>query len=489
MILYLVVLTVPFSPFQIMNLLWCCFVAAFTMANTAPVNVESTVRQVQTILRENPQLPRLSRDDIIKLLDDIRAEDARNSKEFSPPAPVETENLEEQETADKLEGEEIREIAQLEQAEIEVQDNEIPYHKPGYFDDEVNATVETTTKSNEASVMVVLPYTPRDGSSLQELYTKAPRTKLVPASRLTTETTEKMTASSSEIMLETFELNAKLANEARKQISSDLEDFLRTHDLAGGPGNDHFLLPLEGFKPLPSANVVDDNVELPENIILTYDLASSKPSKNDELSPSRVPYDPLQPEYPFELATAESENKNVALPLDLPIKPYKGLDLQSDQISVLPLKGGLNPANDDSFNSGSEVGKRQTEAPNEPDDADSKEPTTVAPAEVTVKEDVKTESNNSTSNRNSEPAPQMTDNFEPSAADTGASISDLEDSFGGAAPSEPGDAQLPPPKKNGFYWMLDWNSFLEVGDGDTKVNIRFEPKLGDPQMFLPVSVP
>ncbi|CAG9788290.1 unnamed protein product [Diatraea saccharalis] len=74
-------------------------------------------------------------------------------------------------------------------------------------------------------------------------------------------------------------------------------------------------------------------------------------------------------------------------------------------------------------------------------------------------------------------------------SDTGPSIADLEDSFGGAAPVQPGDSELPPPRKNGFYWMLDWNSFLEVGDGDTKVNIHFEPKLGDPQMFIPVNVP
>lgn len=69
-------------------------------------------------------------------------------------------------------------------------------------------------------------------------------------------------------------------------------------------------------------------------------------------------------------------------------------------------------------------------------------------------------------------------------------LADLESSFGASpADNDPSEAELPPPRKNGFYYMVDWNSFLEVGDGDTKVNIRFNPKLGDPQRFLAVTVP
>lgn len=474
-----------------MNLPWCCILAALTLANAnpLPVNVELTVRQVQSILRQNPQLPRLSRDDIIQLLDDIRAEDARNSREVKASDEANT-NKEKSESGNEAEKDVIQESDQLQTTDIEEINNEIPYRKPGFFDDEeINSTAETTTKSNEASVMVVLPYTPRDGSTLQELFTKPPRTELVPESQLTTETTEKMTAASSEKMLETFKKNAELANEARKQIGyPEYKDFLDTHGLSGGPNDDHFLLPLEGFKQLPPANIIDEKVELPENIILKYDLISSNSNKNNNISPNRMPQD--FPEYPFELSTAESENLNVAMPLDLPIKSYENLDLLSnDQITVLPLNGGPNPSQEEASSLVSDVGKRQTSSPNEADSDDSnKEPTTTT-TEKTVDEGVKTDLDNSTSNKNADSVSLLTDNFETSAADTGASITDLEDSFGGAAPAEPGDAELPPPKKNGFYWMLDWNSFLEVGDGDTKVNIRFEPKLGDPQMFLPVSVP
>lgn len=66
----------------------------------------------------------------------------------------------------------------------------------------------------------------------------------------------------------------------------------------------------------------------------------------------------------------------------------------------------------------------------------------------------------------------------------------LEESFG--APIDPStiDESLPPPRKNGLYFLVDWNSFLEVGeDGKDKVVIRFDPKVGDPSRFIPVTVP
>ncbi|KAK5643723.1 hypothetical protein RI129_007568 [Pyrocoelia pectoralis] len=72
-------------------------------------------------------------------------------------------------------------------------------------------------------------------------------------------------------------------------------------------------------------------------------------------------------------------------------------------------------------------------------------------------------------------------------------IKGLEDSFGGAgAVSEP-EATLPPPTeapKTGFYYLLDWNSFFDIDDQKGKrVNLRFQPKVGDPRQFISVSVP
>lgn len=72
-------------------------------------------------------------------------------------------------------------------------------------------------------------------------------------------------------------------------------------------------------------------------------------------------------------------------------------------------------------------------------------------------------------------------------------LADLEASFGGS--SEAPTATLPPPteeprKKSGFYYLLDWNSFFDIDNQKGKrVNLRFQPKVGDPKRFLSVSVP
>lgn len=72
-------------------------------------------------------------------------------------------------------------------------------------------------------------------------------------------------------------------------------------------------------------------------------------------------------------------------------------------------------------------------------------------------------------------------------------LADLEASFGGS--SEAPTATLPPPtveprKKSGFYFLADWNSFFDIDNQKGKrVNLRFQPKVGDPKRFLSVSVP
>lgn len=76
----------------------------------------------------------------------------------------------------------------------------------------------------------------------------------------------------------------------------------------------------------------------------------------------------------------------------------------------------------------------------------------------------------------------------PSGPTEGPNIDDLVDSFGGST-AEP-DPVLPTPRKSGLYFLVDWNSFLEVGeDGKDKVNLRFAPKVGDKSRFIPVVVP
>lgn len=78
----------------------------------------------------------------------------------------------------------------------------------------------------------------------------------------------------------------------------------------------------------------------------------------------------------------------------------------------------------------------------------------------------------------------------PTDSSTSASknLADLEESFGGTTRAP--DPVLPAKRKNGLYFLVDWNSFLEVGEEDSeKVNLRFAPKVGDRSRFLPVTVP
>lgn len=64
----------------------------------------------------------------------------------------------------------------------------------------------------------------------------------------------------------------------------------------------------------------------------------------------------------------------------------------------------------------------------------------------------------------------------------------LEESFGGSTAAP--DPVLPTRPRSGLYFLVDWNTFLEVGeDGKDKVNLRFQPKVGDRTRFIPVKIP
>lgn len=63
------------------------------------------------------------------------------------------------------------------------------------------------------------------------------------------------------------------------------------------------------------------------------------------------------------------------------------------------------------------------------------------------------------------------------------------DKFGALALDPVTEEPLPPPKKNGFYFFTDWNSFLEVGEEPDQVVVRFDPKVGDARRFIPIKIP
>ncbi|XP_073946422.1 uncharacterized protein [Choristoneura fumiferana] len=451
-----------------MKLYW--LMLCLTIAAARPsVDVEKTVQQVQNILKANSQLPRLTRQEILELLNDIRAEDAKSTS-TSSELPTSTEKV----TSTSPFSNEENEINPI-TAIPDFKDNLVSDKKESFVSAAAptKSPIESTTKA-QPTLMVVLPYTPRDGSSLQELYTKPPRTEVVAIPKTTPKPLKVL---QNEKLEQTLKNNRNLANLYMQDIPAELQAFLDGHGLKGSSGKDHFLLPLDGFKPLPPARVVDGSVQLPENILLAYDLISpssevTSSDSKDNKAVNNYLYEPLRPELPFELDTSETKAQKTVLPYDLPktrttklsnSDPLPMLELiDYDSFKVIPLDKGPSPVEEIKSVIDSEQSKRQTN-----DTASPVEVTTAAP-------DLKEESSVDSA---------------AASADSGASISDLEESFGGAAPEVPGDSELPPPRKNGFYWMADWNSFLEVGDGDTKVNIRFEPKLGDPQMFLPVSVP
>lgn len=68
-------------------------------------------------------------------------------------------------------------------------------------------------------------------------------------------------------------------------------------------------------------------------------------------------------------------------------------------------------------------------------------------------------------------------------------LDNLEDSSDTGGLDPVADAEAPPEKKNGFYFLADWNSFLEVGEGKDRVEVRFTPRVGDSRLFIPVHVP
>ncbi|KAL7292266.1 hypothetical protein TKK_0013879 [Trichogramma kaykai] len=74
------------------------------------------------------------------------------------------------------------------------------------------------------------------------------------------------------------------------------------------------------------------------------------------------------------------------------------------------------------------------------------------------------------------------------AKNSNSNQSNLEESFGGS--TEEPDPVIPTRPKTGFYFLVDWNSFLTVGteENPDRVDLRFAPKAGDRTRFIPVKI-
>ncbi|XP_076621664.1 uncharacterized protein LOC143342066 [Colletes latitarsis] len=113
------------------------------------------------------------------------------------------------------------------------------------------------------------------------------------------------------------------------------------------------------------------------------------------------------------------------------------------------------------------------------------EPTTLSSMAATESAETTTDSARDDSDQSDSTSKTSTTEV---SSTTASNLMALEESFGGTT-REP-DVELPPRRKSGLYFLVDWNSFLEVGeDNKDKINLRFQPKVGDRSRFLSITVP
>lgn len=66
----------------------------------------------------------------------------------------------------------------------------------------------------------------------------------------------------------------------------------------------------------------------------------------------------------------------------------------------------------------------------------------------------------------------------------------LLESFGGNSNNDQIENNTNGDRQTGVYYLIDWNTFLDVDNQmGRRVNLRFQPKIGDPKRFLHITVP
>lgn len=335
----------------------------------------------------------------------------------------------------------------------------------------------------EEKIMVVLPFKASDDKDMSELFTKRPITKFV--SSHSYNDVERTTSSS--VVKESDKMTKKSnKSNSKKTTTQKTPDKQEANEIPfkyDDPVDDDQLLvgssqiPLgdisayETFKPLPLAYKQEFDVPIDvKNLLKTYDLLENSSKKKQEIQ-----------------ITASSENNPVTAKndtfeyIDPSLLPAEMSDILTEMglMKSGPANGYL-PINPDDL-----------ENPQNTELGEGVDPLALEEIEESIDNEIKKrQESNSTTTESSDDATTKVTESPKEASSEGPSIEDLESSFGGSnADDDPSQAELPPPRRNGFYYMVDWNSFLEVGDGDTKVNIRFNPKLGDPHRFIPVTVP
>ncbi|KAL2738006.1 hypothetical protein V1478_002092 [Vespula squamosa] len=130
-----------------------------------------------------------------------------------------------------------------------------------------------------------------------------------------------------------------------------------------------------------------------------------------------------------------------------------------------------------------EVKRQEEEAPSSTSEQNSTEsPSTTSGAGTT--EESTTTSDLAKAPVESDTPTETTTSATTTSTTTSRNLLDLENSFGGSTRAP--DPVLPAKRKSGLYFLVDWNTFLEVGEeGSEKIDLRFQPKVGDRSRFLP----
>ncbi|KAK9511925.1 hypothetical protein O3M35_000485 [Rhynocoris fuscipes] len=395
------------------------------------VDIGQTVKEVESILAEDPNLPRLTRGEIVTLIEEVR-----NGKDLMVVLP--------QQFNTTLEGE-VKTTKRPKRRRKPI--------RPVY----IHST--TTVANNDTTATSPSTTSSTESSSSQQTEDWLPKFYITPQKFTTTTpvpTTLKTTTPQS------IQNNKPDVSVAAESLSPDMKELLSSFGLLGGPVKTTSEIPnfmiksmsptvdpssYSRFKPLPST--FEGMSPDMQSFLAAYGLLDSRQAKSKQ-TPAPDPLEHLPNKDILEdlgLRQSKKLNQHVFNPnsiknsteelhkvnkILMKLREFSegnGSDLNEDEVKELllienntKLTSGEDPI--DSFQS------------------------------LENKTEVKRQQPNDT-----EAVTTTTESSAPSSADgnTEATVSpgDLADSFGGAETSTR--------RPNGFYFLLDWNSFLDVG--------------------------
>ncbi|XP_067011874.2 mucin-2 [Anabrus simplex] len=252
--------------------------------------------------------------------------------------------------------------------------------------------------------------------------------------------------------------------------------------------------PIKAVPNFSTEILTDEMREVLESLgILPTSISRKNPSMNDDTKEKEHVFNPSQHIATLNPSEEEAERLNKLLRTIKKFVKENGT-LTPEQMTVIDASFPLLTASNNSTTSTTttpDTVTKKTKTKFVPLDQIGNAPDPLALEELLQlydanKNEVKRQQPNDTNSNTTDSSTESTEQRVPS-------FDALAESFGGGetAPSDANvEEQLPPARPNGLYFLLDWNSFLEVGEeGKNKVNIRIAPKVGDPRNFLPVTVP